>query len=128
MFSEQHENCIKCKRYCDSTNPFVQKSGNVFPDVVVVEEQPNFNTRLVKQLARLGIDTSKVCFTSAVKCSSKKDIKDREMKLCKGFLEEELKKLKPRVILIMGAQSCKSLLINITVMGLLLMEQMLFKN
>jgi DNA polymerase-1 len=110
MFSEQHENCIKCKRHCGSTKSFIKGAGSDNPDAVVVEEQPNFNTRLVKQLARLGIDTSKVYFTNAVRCVSKKDIKDREMKLCRVFLEEELKKLKPKVILIMGAQSCKSVL------------------
>jgi len=67
---------------------------------------------LYELLEDAGIDPDKCYFTNAVKCKPPKDykIKVKEMKACYEYFEQELKRVRPKYVLLLGATALKSVI------------------
>ncbi|MBT7930167.1 hypothetical protein HN682_09675 [Candidatus Peregrinibacteria bacterium] len=108
-----NENCEKCKRGKPAT---LNGIGANDPDVIVVEEQPVNHSRLSRELTRAGFSQDKIFYTSIVKCRAPKKgklepkITDRQIRMCKGYLEADLEGKKPKLIILMGGASSKAIL------------------
>ena len=108
-----NETCEKCKRGKPAT---LNGIGANDPDVIVVEEQPVNHSRLSRELTRAGFSQDKIFYTSIVKCRAPKKgklepkITDRQIRMCKGYLEADLEGKEPKLIILMGGASSKALL------------------
>lgn len=115
--------CRECElhRSCQIVN--LMGIGPENPKIMVVLDSPGFiednsgkpidgkNRQFLKQLfEEAGINWKDCYFTNAVKCSPPRGykIKVKEINACRPYLEKELKVLKPRFVLLMGATALKS--------------------
>ena len=65
-----------------------------------------------RTLENCDYDLDKVYYTNAIKCRTPKGykIKVSEIKKCRNYLQEEIKKVKPKYVLLLGAQACQAAL------------------
>lgn len=65
-----------------------------------------------RTLENCDYDLDKVYYTNAIKCRTPKGykIKVSEIKKCRDYLQEEIKKVKPKYVLLLGAQACQAAL------------------
>jgi DNA polymerase-1 len=63
-------------------------------------------------LLKLGYDLKKIYYTNAIKCRTPKGhkIKESEVKKCSVHLHEEIKRIKPKYVLLLGSQAVKAAL------------------
>lgn len=77
--------------------------------VMVVGRMPNsanFQKTLNTQLEDVGIDTSEVYFTQALKCRNfDQNSSNADVKACRGYLEAEIAEIQPEYILPMGNEA-----------------------
>lgn len=98
-------------------------AGKASADIMVILDNPGYSedmegepiagrskTFLRGLLKDAGIDLSRVYFTNAIKCAPPQGykVKVSEIKACSIYLEQEIKKVKPRHILTMGATALKA--------------------
>jgi uracil-DNA glycosylase len=114
--------CELCKNRDSTTLP---GEGNLnSPDIMVVGECADDNdkaanrifsgeagTLFAKMLASIGYRREDVYVTNVCKCPSPGNRKPsmRELRACHGFLEEQIRIVRPKVILIMGEHAGKAL-------------------
>jgi len=116
--------CRKC-RLAETRRHVVFGEGRMRRGVLFVGEGPGANEDktgrpfvgragglLDKMLAAIGLTRSDVYITNIVKCRppGNRDPKPDEIVACWSFLEAQLKLLKPRVIVALGAPAAKTLL------------------
>lgn len=97
--------------------------GKLSSEIMVVGDMPGFEEdrsgipfssksgKLVKKLMRdSGLDPSKAYFTYAVKCrtSNGKPPSAKEIKSCNKYLSDEIKCIKPKFVLLLGAVALKA--------------------
>jgi DNA polymerase-1 len=65
---------------------------------------------LVERLQSIGVDPEKVYYTNAIKCACPRGTKFKvgDIKKCKVHLDQEIAEVKPRYILVLGAQALKA--------------------
>ena len=65
-----------------------------------------------RTLENCDYDLDKIYYTNAIKCRTPKGykIKVSEIKKCRDYLQEEIKKVKPKYVLLLGAQACQAAL------------------
>lgn len=65
-----------------------------------------------RTLENCDYDLDRVYYTNAIKCRTPKGykIKVSEIKKCRDYLQEEIKKVKPKYVLLLGAQACQAAL------------------
>jgi len=115
-------NCTKCNLYKTSkagnlTCVKLMGAGNQKADIMLVGEAPGANeivekkpfvgkagTLLRRNLKVVGIDTNEIYITNIIKCRPpmNRTPTDIEVKTCSGYLEEEIRKVKPKVIGLLG--------------------------
>ncbi len=117
--------CTECSLYrtCQITN--IMGSGPEKAEIMVVLDSPGYvedqsgrpidgkmRNFLYGLLEEAGINPKKVFFTNAVKCAPPRGhkIKVKEINACKQYLEKEIKVIKPRYILAMGATALKAII------------------
>jgi uracil-DNA glycosylase len=115
-------NCKKCRLYKTSGN-VVPGEGNATAKVMLVGQNPGrtedktgrpFVGRagkyLDKVLQKIGIDRKSLFITSVVKHASPGNRKPKadEIDACMPYLEEQIRLIKPRVIVLMGKVACKT--------------------
>lgn len=114
--------CDLCN-LCGFSNPScIKGSGPKKADIMIInanagdaDEQNEKATMegIVKTtLENCGYDLDKVYYTNAIKCRTPKGykIKVSEIKKCKEHLLKEIKKVKPKYVLLLGAQACQAAL------------------
>lgn len=102
-------NCSEC-RLCEGVEErCITASGPEDAEILVVGKQPNsqnYQSILEADLREAGIDTSKVAYSSAVKCVNWDiDARPPQIKACKPYLDAEIEMIKPRWVLTMGNEA-----------------------
>lgn len=116
--------CKKCSLWTSRTN-IVLGAGNEEADLVIIGEAPGndedvagepFVGRagklLTKMLGAVKISREEVYITNVVKCRppQNRDPKEEEISSCSPYLSEQLKILKPKLILTLGNFATRTLL------------------
>lgn len=102
----RNPNCTDCKLH--QTAEVVCKIGMGPPDadIMVVSKMPNsreWQNDLSLELEELGIDSTRVYFTQALKCKTfDQDASNADVKACRNYLEQEVRAVKPKYILALG--------------------------
>jgi uracil-DNA glycosylase family 4 len=81
-------------------------------NIMVVGRMPEIhgNDSLFKDLETVGIETEECYFTSALKCQNyEANIGKTDIKMCRGYLEAEIRKVKPTWILALGNEALGAL-------------------
>jgi len=112
--------CSDCSLHRACRNPLISGDtlgGGVRPDLMIVQDYPTFfddrcdsvpsgdtERKLQYLLDAAKINKSRVYFTSAIKCSVKTvgDIKNKNLDACRPNLLQEIKKVRPKLIIVMG--------------------------
>lgn len=65
---------------------------------------------LWSRLANIGVDPNKVYYTNAIKCACPRGTKFKvgDIKKCSSYLQEEITRVKPQFVLLLGAQAVKA--------------------
>ncbi len=88
--------------------------GNQKSDIFIIgESQKKENKILKKILKKHGVDLKSDCFlTNVVRCNPPEDKSPtiKEAKCCSQYLDDEIKKVKPKVIVLLGSIACKAIL------------------
>lgn len=98
--------CTACKLH--QTADVVCQIGMGPPDadIMVVSKMPNsreWQNELSLELEELGIDSTRVYFTQALKCRTfDQDASNADVKACRSYLEQEVRAVKPKHILALG--------------------------
>ncbi len=117
-------NCFDCE-LCKNRDSTLPGEGNLnSPDIMVVgacaDEKDKAAGRVftgeagalfAKMLASIGYSREDIYVTNVCKCPVPGNRKPlmREMRACRGFLEEQIRIVRPKVILIMGEHAGKGL-------------------
>jgi len=135
MSNEKPCDAVKCRLWEKCINPLIPTTGSKNPDLLVIGEAPgadddcqagNFLTdggNLLREILKdVGFSFDKVAFSNVVRCrptqekwgkTINREPLTNEIKDCKGFIMEDIEKLKPRAILLLGSVAFKAIL-NLT--------------
>ena len=112
--------CKECGLYVHSAPPCIPGSGNKRADIMIVNSnakdidennhEATMDKALRSHLMDVGIDPEKVYYTNLIKCRTPygTKLKISEIKKCKLHLDKEINEVKPRFILLLGAQALKA--------------------
>ena len=118
------ENCHAC-RLREGRRNAVVGDGNRMADVMLVGEGPGAREDemglpfvgaagqlLDRMLAAIGLDRRDVYICNAVKCRppENRTPAPQECEACKGFLREQFRLVRPRIILCMGSTAARTIL------------------
>ena len=113
---EEAKKCVKCRLHKTRTNVVVGE-GPLNSLIMLVGEAPGYwedkqgkpfvgaaGKLLDKLLALAGLDRSKVYITNVVKCRppGNREPKPDEIEACKGYLDEQISLIKPKIICTLG--------------------------
>jgi len=116
--------CFGCKLSKTRKNA-VPGSGDYNAEIMFIGEAPGANEDekgipfcgaagkfLDEMLASIGLDRSKVFITNVVKCRppENRDPEYDEKVACRQYLEDQIKLMKPKIIVCLGRHACVSLL------------------
>lgn len=111
--------CDLCKYSCPSC---IRGSGPRNADIMIVNslagdadeehEEATMDGHTMTTLAHLDYPLKDIYYTNAIKCRTPKGykIKVSELKKCRVHLLEEIKRIKPKWVLLLGAQACQAAL------------------
>ena len=89
-----------------------KRQGSTKAKLVVVSKMPNsaeWQNELTQDLAEVGIDTSQVYFTQAIRCRTfEQSASNPDVKACRPYLEEELTSINPDWVLALGNEALLS--------------------
>ncbi|MGL4253987.1 MAG: DNA polymerase, partial [Fusobacteriaceae bacterium] len=112
--------CQLCELHKFSCPSQIPGSGNDKSDIMIINsyasdeceeaQEATMDDDLKNYLKKNNIKPKEVYYTNAVKCRTPKDrkIKVSEVKKCKIHLQEEIKRVKPKYVLLLGAQSVQA--------------------
>ena len=115
--------CKKCI-LCETRKQVVKGNGNKKSKILLIGEAPGRNEDNVgipfvgsagkvlnKVLKKNGIERKEIYITNVVKCKppGNRDPFDYEKEKCKIWLEKEIKKIKPRIIVTLGKHAFNSM-------------------
>lgn len=127
-YKQQWVACTKCELCDGGRSKVVFSDGPETAEIMIVGEGPGAKEDasgipfsgpagqlLTKALALAGISRQDCYWTNAVRCWPQVNTKSRvpkksEMDACKPLLMEEIRQIKPKVILLVGGSAAKSLL------------------
>ena len=99
---------------------WMRGTGQIPSSVLIVGERPGTRDRTIEQvfkgpvgkflnnrLTQAGFDCARAYFTCAIKYSLGKDesVSAKDIKACRGFLLEEIRRIQPRVVVCLGSQA-----------------------
>src|SRR5690606_21319988 len=117
--------CDNCPLHQTAGHVCIMGYGPLDAEIMIVTDAPGYQEDesglpidgrnrafLYELLEDAGIDPDKCYFTNAVKCKPPKDykIKVKEMKACYEYFEQELKRVRPKYVLLLGATALKSVI------------------
>lgn len=102
--------CDLCKMHQTADVVCQMGMGPINADIVVVGKMPNsrdWQIELEEQLEEMGLGTSRVYFTQAVKCKTfDQDPSNGDIKTCSTtYLSQEFDRLKPKFVLALGNEA-----------------------
>lgn len=112
--------CNNCNLCSFSDPSCIWGSGNHKAKVMVVNSYASEHdeevgaavmpSSLVEKLQGIGVDPEKVYYTNAIKCSCPRGTKFKvgDIKKCKAHLDKEIEEVKPKYVLVLGAQALKA--------------------
>jgi uracil-DNA glycosylase family 4 len=106
----QNPSCDKCRLHLGADDICIMGKGNTSASIMVVGRMPNsgeYQATLVADLEEAGLDTTKMYFTSAVKCRNFAMTAGKtQLKVCFAeYLLKEIQVIKPEWILVMGNEA-----------------------
>jgi len=121
-------NCSKCPELCAARTHIVVDRGNPNTKIVVIGEVPGENEDLQgkafvgragqlldKIMESIGLDTNKdMLIINVVKCRppNNRPPTKEEAANCKPYLEQQLKFVQPKVVVLLGATAAKHMIVN----------------
>ena len=109
LASIRDPDCAKCKLAQTADKICQLGTGPVDADIMVVSKMANstkWQNELEQELGELGLDTSKIYFAQAIKCRTfDQTPSNPDIKACRSYLEDEVKVIKPRLILALGNEA-----------------------
>jgi uracil-DNA glycosylase family 4 len=118
------QGCRRCK-LCEARSTIVFGAGNPHADLIVIGEGPGADEDaqgkpfvgragqlLTKMLAHIGLSRDEVYVCNAVKCRppSNRNPEADELAACAPFLDAQLRAIRPKVVLALGAVATQHLL------------------
>lgn len=112
--------CNNCNLCSFSDPTCIWGSGNLKAKVMVINSYASeldeergaavMPSSLTERLQGIGIDPEKVYYTNAIKCACPRGTKFKvgDIKKCKVHLDQEISRVKPQFILVLGAQALKA--------------------
>lgn len=112
--------CNSCNLCSFSDPTCIWGSGNPKASIMIINSYASENdeergkavmpSSLVEKLEELGISPEKVYYTNAIKCSCPRGTKFKvgDIKKCKVHLDQEIAEVKPKYVLVLGAQALKA--------------------
>uniref|UniRef100_A0A7C3WMI3 Type-4 uracil-DNA glycosylase n=1 Tax=Thermofilum pendens TaxID=2269 RepID=A0A7C3WMI3_THEPE len=122
--AEEISRCTRCPLHASRTRT-VPGEGDPCPAVVFVGEAPGYNedqqgrpfvgaagALLTELIESIGMRRSDVFITNVVKCRppQNRDPKEDEIAACLTFLKEQLRTLTPKIIVMLGRHSARTIL------------------
>lgn len=122
---KSNPNCEECGLCRSATSVNIMGVGPIPSKIMVITDTPGNaeddagkplvgkgRDLLYRMLKESGIDVEDCYFSNAVKCRTPEGRapKAAEMKACKHYLEEEIRQVKPKYILLLGSASFKMML------------------
>lgn len=108
----RNPDCTLCKLHQTADVVCQWGSGSTKAKLVVVSKMPNsaeWQNELTQDLAEVGIDTSQVYFTQAIRCRTfEQSASNPDVKACRPYLEEELTSINPDWVLALGNEALLS--------------------
>jgi DNA polymerase len=117
-------NCDKCG-LCRSRNKTVTGGGNIESEIMLIGEAPGeqedrqgkvfvgpSGVLLDKMLASIGLDRTKIYICNILKCRppyNRNPMREEE-KACIGYLREQFKIMRPKIIVLLGSVACKAII------------------
>ena len=110
-------NCNKCKLFKTCKNPCIQGVGPIPANIMLIGEAPGKEEDLQKEpfvgaagkrldiiLKETGLDRKGLYISNMVRCRppENRDPEPEEIKACFPYLEEEIQKVKPKIIIPLG--------------------------
>ncbi|BDC18974.1 uracil-DNA glycosylase [Acidianus sp. HS-5] len=117
--AKQVKECTKCKLYLTRKNA-VPGEGNPNAEIMLIGEAPGANEDeegrpfvgaagklLTELLSSIGLSRKDVFITNLVKCRppSNRDPEEDEILACSPYLDEQIKAIKPKIIITLGKHS-----------------------
>lgn len=118
--------CDKCKLSGYSNPPCLKGSGEKKADIMVINSyasdldeskgKATMSDELKELLRNSDINLNDVYYTNVIKCRTPKGQKFKisEVKACRQYIHDEIKKIKPKFILLLGAQAAQAFDLKIT--------------
>lgn len=112
--------CNNCNLCSFSDPSCIWGSGNLKAKVMVVNSYASeqdeergaavMPSSLIERLRGIGVDPEKVYYTNAIKCACPRGTKFKvgDIKKCKVHLDQEIARVNPQFILLLGAQALKA--------------------
>ena len=104
--------CPSCIRGSGPTDAKIMIVNGYATDLDEDKEEATMDGKIKDFFIRAGYDLKEVYYTNAIKCRAPKNykLKVSEVKKCRVHLLEEIKRIKPKYVLLLGAQSCQAAL------------------
>ena len=112
--------CRECGLNVHSDPTCLPGSGDPNSDIMIISSYANdldeesgeatMSPPLLELMARLGLDSKEVYYTNALKCRVPRGVKIKvsEINKCKVYLHKEIAEVKPKYVLLIGAQALKA--------------------
>jgi len=120
------KNCKKCNLWKTRNKPLVG-DGSIHADILLIGESPGYNENLVgkafvgeagkildKLLSLINLKRDEIYITNILKCHPPKNHNPsrQEIDSCIGYLHEQIKIIKPKIILTLGKYASKEVFTN----------------
>jgi len=123
MKLKYNPDCQMCNLYKDSKHVCLYGQGPAHPSLMIIGDQVKENEDSVGSpfrgksgkalemiLRELDLERNEVYLTNAVKCRGEDKASKKEIQTCKMYLEDEIKRVKPERIVLMGTTAMQSVL------------------
>jgi len=122
---EGNQDCQKCDLYRSAQSVCLMGKGPIPSKVMIVGEAPGIRedeiekpfagkagSVLTEALLKAGLNRKECYMTNACKCRppDNRTPKTGEVKACKEYLEQEIREVKPKFVLLLGATALKAVL------------------
>lgn len=135
--------CYNCTLSVYNNGNMVEGDGTYTSRIMIIGEAPGFKEQhylmpfigkagryLKNVLNETGFNTSDIYFTNVVKCRppQNRTPTDKEISTCKSYLFAEIRRIKPRYIICVGATASKVFIADFTTMASAIKHPIVAKN
>lgn len=105
----RNPSCTECKLFQSADSVCEMGFGPTQADIMVVSKMSNsgeWQRDLENDLDAAGLDVTKIYFAQALKCRTfEQSASNGDVKKCRPYLEQEIARVKPKFILVMGNEA-----------------------